>query len=165
VRTLLDNKLSPAGTYSVTWNGRDHRNRLVADGTYTVTYDAIDLVSLNAIQKKTTITIERNVPVISKHSATPDSFKKGTLTNIIIKYTLSENAKVTLKIKSTDSSKDIRILLNNVVRSAGDHFILWNGKNASGTALPAGSYKYSIVATDSAGKTSMEANGTISVTN
>lgn len=71
-------------------------------------------------------------------SCTPNPFKENTR----IFYTLSNKAKVTIKIYST-SGRIVREIFEGL-KQVGNHELFWDGYDDDGKKLPAGTYFYSI---------------------
>jgi flagellar hook assembly protein FlgD/chitodextrinase len=164
IKTIVKDKLRNSGANTVTWNGRDKRNKLVDDGVYTVRIDARDYVNLTAVAKTTKVTIERATPVISDVSDSPDTFKATGTTLSTIKYTLSESAKVTIVVVDS-AGATVRTLATAVTRPSGVNTITWNGRNTANGLVAAGTYTFKINANDLATtpKAATEQTGTITL--
>src|SRR5262249_43085885 len=65
-------------------------------------------------------------------------------------YNLAGSAKVKVWITS-ETGQVLRTLLNDAVQSAGDHSVVWDGKDGLGRQLPDGRYSINIGATNAAG--------------
>lgn len=68
----------------------------------------------------------------------PNPFNPSTT----IRYSISEDAKVKIIIFNTNGEQ-ITTLVNEKL-SAGEHEIIWNGTNSSGTRVPTGVYFYQL---------------------
>lgn len=161
VKTLQNGVLLEAGAQAVAWDGKNASGVLVGDGTYTVKITATDLVGFTAAPVMQTMIVEKSNPTVTAVSDSPDPFRPtGTNVNTI-KYTLSENANVVLKIYDS-SNQLVKTLVNGPV-TAGAKSITWNGKNDAGAIVPTGTYTYTVDATDSFNKQALQVSGTIAV--
>ena len=159
-RTLESSSLKSSGTNSAVWDGKDSLGIITGDGIYTYKIMAIDLVNLSAVPVTGTISIGE-VPQITSVSDSPDPFNPSGSSTNTIKYTLSKNANVTVKIYDT-TSKLVRTLIDGSV-SAGANTTAWNGKTDTGTLAGNGTYTYKIDATDSLGRRAIQLTGTITI--
>lgn len=101
------------------------------------------------------------IPVISAVSDSPDPFGPDSNEICMIKYTLSKDAVVTIKIYDS-SNRLIRTLVNGNT-AAGALSSAWDGKNDLGAVVADGIYIYRIDAVDSSGNKAVQAAGSISV--
>lgn len=64
--------------------------------------------------------------------------------SVRFKYRLTENANVSLEIRSGPGGSGtlIKTILNNQSQSAGNHSITWDGTNQSGNQVATGIYYY-----------------------
>lgn len=150
-----ESKLS--GVNTAAWDGKDSQGALAKDGAYTIKITASDFLvqqsSANGI-----INIAHTVPTITSVGDSPDPFKPGAAVSII-KYTLSKDASVSIQLYN--ENKNLVKTLLNATQKAGDSSITWDGKNSSGTYVPAGTYTYTIDAVDSLGYKALQAAGKI----
>lgn len=77
---------------------------------------------------------------VSLYPNYPNPFNPGTT----LGYYLPESAKVTLKIYNT-LGQEVRSLFSGQ-RNAGEHFVNWDGKDASGKFVSSGVYYYRLEA-------------------
>jgi flagellar basal-body rod modification protein FlgD len=68
-----------------------------------------------------------------------------------MQYTLSGDA-AKVKVSVYDASGALVSVQQQNLQSAGAHTFSWNGKDANGNTLPAGSYTFSVAAVDGAGQ-------------
>ncbi len=153
VKTLIDGETKTAGTYTISWDGTNDAGQTWGDAVYTYQIDAVNpLVSAFKSTFKGYTTLEGAVPGISDFSAYPNPLKIGT-TSMTIRYTLSEKAKVTLKIFDNNGTA-VRTLLNNTAKNAGYNTVVWDGKTDTGSYVPEGDYSVVISAVDNYDKPS-----------
>lgn len=160
-KTLLSNTTVNAGSQKITWNFRNSSNVLVPDGVYTYKISAVDSFNKRSIVYQGTITLDRVKPVISLTSplAVQYSFTGSNTNNF--NFSISENAKVTLRLIKADGTT-ARYLLNNWGKGKGANSVCWDGKDQSGNTLLNGTYKFQLYAIDYAGTKSNVISGTIS---
>jgi flagellar hook assembly protein FlgD len=165
VRELTTEDLQPVGENKLPWNGLGNNNKPVADGTYIVRVTAKDRAGNVSAVRTVTVKVERSTPTITDVSNTPNPFIVGGKNTVAIKFTLSESAKVTLKIFASDGTTEVRTLLNGVTRAAGVNTVTWEGRSTSakGTPVTAGTYVYKIEAVDAALKVSTVVTDSITV--
>lgn len=161
VRTLESNARKNAGLNSTTWDGKNSSGAFVPDGIYTYKISAVDLAGLPASPITGTITVERLNPSITEVSDNPDPFIPDQSESSIIKFTLSENANVTLKVYN--SSNNLISTLENGSASIGGNSSRWNGTDNSGNLVTSGTYTYRIDAADAFLKKAAPVSGTIMV--
>jgi len=112
VKTLIAEETKTAGTHSISWDGTNDAGQTGGDGVYTYQIDAVSpLVSSFKSTFKGYTTMEAAVPQITNFSAYPDPLKISS-TSMTVRYTLSENAKVTLKVVDS-AGMPVRTLLLN----------------------------------------------------
>ncbi|MCX7922987.1 MAG: S8 family serine peptidase [Clostridia bacterium] len=161
VKTLVTAAAQSSGDNSVVWDAKTTATTLAPDDVYTYKITAVDYVGFASAPVTGTFTVERSNPTITSVSDTPDPFKATGTTLCTIKYTLSEKAVVTLKIY--DSSNTLVKTLVDGTLLPGALSVTWNGKDDLGSLVADGTYTYKINATDLAGKTAVEAVGTIDI--
>lgn len=161
VKTLESNKLKPRGSSTVTWDGTNSSGKIVADGTYIYKINAVDLVGFAAVPVTGSFTVKHSYPSITSVSDGPDPFAPDGSTYCTIKYTLSRDANVTIKVYDTNGSL-VRTLVDEAV-SAGTRTAKWYGSNDSGNLLDSGVYTYKIDAVDSLGRVADQVTGTITL--
>jgi flagellar hook assembly protein FlgD len=145
VRTLRAASTQAAGTYSLAWDGRSDAGSYVPAGTYSAL--------VKATSGSTTSTGTASVSVI----ASPISGVSVSPTDIYtdsgsstLRYTVGTKATVSVVVQ--DASRiTVRTLRSASTQNAGSYSITWDGKGASGAALPAGDYAFLITATTSVG--------------
>lgn len=159
VKTLLSNALQ-SGTQALSWDGKNSSGALVGDGVYTIKVTATDLAAWASVPVSAPVTVEGRAPELTAVSDSPNPFRPtGTTTNTI-RYTLSENAAVSVTVY--DEAGQAVKKLYDAQTTSGSKSLTWNGKNESGVIVASGTYTYIIKATDAFGKTT-ETSGTILV--
>jgi len=158
VKTLVTNVAQSVGANSVTWDGKNTAGAIVPDGAYTYKITATDAVG-NITNVSMPLTVEGQAPSFTLVSDSADPFKVTGTTLSTIKYTLSEDAAVTVRILNS-AGAPIKVLQNALATTAGAKTITWNGKNEAGALVEDGTYIYEISAVDAAGK-SATTTGTI----
>jgi hypothetical protein len=96
-----------------------------------ITEYVVDPSATDAPAQPTTVDLQQNFP-------NPFSRSRNSLTNI--GYNLPSNATVKVDVYNLQGSL-VRTLLNQN-QSAGMHFIQWDGLDAKGQTVPAGTYQY-----------------------
>ncbi len=152
VRGPIDLGEKTAGTHTWVWDGKSTGGTVVPDGTYRV-----ELVT-SAPDGKTgaasrTVVVDRTAPVMSGVSA-PTAFypvRDGYKDTMTASVNLNEGASLSLKVYNSAGTR-IRTVTGGSF-AAGKASIVWDGKTASGSIAPAGTYKYEFVATDAASNT------------
>jgi type VII secretion-associated serine protease mycosin len=158
VKTLWSSKATEAGTQTIEWDGKISTTAFAADGAYTVKVTTTDAVGFTSTQSAL-FDIETGAPKLTSVSATPALLKVTGTSTATIKYTVSEDANVSINIYNAD---DILVrTLYQAATTAGAKSIVWNGKNDAGALVDDGVYTYKINAVDFDGNASEEASGTI----
>lgn len=146
-------EIKGAGTYTWTWDGKDNNGNVVGDGAYTYQIEAASpTVSSFKSTYKGTANVEKEAPKITGITLTPSPLKISG-SSMTIAYTLSENAKVTLKIVDA-AGNSVRTVLNAVSKNAGYNSSAWDGKDSTGAYVPEGTYSVVISAVDNFSKSS-----------
>ncbi len=150
IRTLSTKAPKKAGSHTIVWNGKNKSNVAVPDGLYTVMIEATNRVKLKTTNTSLKIYVETKRPTITKTKVSPTPLKLTTTTaTTTISYTLSEKAKVTIKIYDKNEA-EVRTLLNEATLEAGARTVTWNGKNGSvpSAFVTDGTYQIRIDAAD-----------------
>lgn len=161
IRALEDNTLKYSGVNSTAWDGKNSSGNIVEDGIYTYKITAVDMVGLDAIPATDSFTVEGSSPRITSVSDSPNPFIPKDASVNTIKYTLSEQAHITIKLFDSNNNL-VKTLVDSKV-DPGENSVTWNGTNTSGTIVNSGIYTYKIDAVDSAGKKADQVSRTILV--
>lgn len=165
IRTLAANQLFNAGTnQSVTWDGKDAGNNLVASGTYMIRVDASN-AQFGSDTGFGNVTVIRGFPLsltINDTGAIPPSFNPY----------LNQVTRADFTLNMTPSTLRARIFrtTNNAfivelpIFTLGPNFyrIEWTGRDSNGGIVAEDTYSYRIEVTS--GSQAVEATGTIFVT-
>lgn len=147
VATLAEDIDVQPGTHSIIWDGKDETGNFSGDGIYTC---VISAVSAEASQFKTKselrFIIERESPKILNFVVNPNPFKIN-VSGLNIRYNLSEEAKVNIKILGRDG-RQVVWLIRDVLQESGRKVITWNGTDDNGQFVPEGTYQVTISAVD-----------------
>lgn len=156
VRTLAARAYKGSGTYSLTWDGRDSTGARVKEGGYYVSVLAESSVGRISLDRSLYVDV-RAPELTDVRLSTPRFYVNGaTVQNW--NYSLGETAQVELKISRR--GQVIRTL--RATQAAGRPSLRWNGYEGSALA-PAGTYGYSLTATDSAGNRTAAVTGSFTV--
>ncbi|MFZ5986607.1 MAG: FlgD immunoglobulin-like domain containing protein [Bacillota bacterium] len=161
VKTLENGTLKPAGLNKAAWDGTDSAGKMVPDGVYTYKISVVDISGLEAEPITGTIIVERFNPSITSVSDGPDPLNPAKGQANTISYSVSENAKVTIKIYDQGGSLVRNLLSEDVI--IGANKASWDGKNDEGSFVTNGNYRYDMDAVDSYDKRSETVSGTISI--
>ena len=146
VKTIIDSELKPAGTYSLTWDGRYDTGNIAGDADYTVQITAVSpTVGTFSSKYKGTVTVEKGAPGITDVKLTPEPFKLGA-GNLSVSYSLTENSAVYINVYRGDVL--VKQLVNGTSRNTGVNTTSWNGKDEAGSNVPEGIYTVTIKAID-----------------
>lgn len=153
VRTLARNRRVPTRRVSLTWSGRDSRERLAPDGTYRLRLDlgARIVVPPNRIVLDTRAPRTR-IDRVSRSVFSPDG--DARFDTVQVHYTANERVRAVLYV-------DGRRFERKKLRDQGGTF-RWNGR-LGGRTVPDGTYALSVVARDDAGNLSAPARVRIRV--
>ncbi|TLM93862.1 MAG: hypothetical protein FDZ75_05595, partial [Actinobacteria bacterium] len=145
VRTVSNSLGQNAGAAGVSWDGKNDSGSLVPDGKYKFVVETRDEAGklIGRVEKEH---LAARYPRITDVTDTPDPFNPagGPVT---IKYTVSSDSLVTMNIMN--SSGPVRTIMYNEPKSAGNHSVQWDGRDAQGNAVGDGPYAYQIEAVSS----------------
>lgn len=136
VRTLESNVWHEAGTVTLPWDGLDEAENPVPPGPYhvvveqtvggaTLRYDSSVLAGQSGI-----------AGTVVDFSA-PSTFSLADGGAFPIQFTLQEPAYVNVTILDGEGGV-MAVILSNDLRSAGTHYLSWDGRNAAGQVLAEG---------------------------
>lgn len=135
------------GAFSFTWKGTDGNGKRVPDGRYTATLSAWDVAG-NHAARSFPITVDTKGPVVNRTASraafSPDG--DGTADTAALSWTASE--------QSTGTSRLYRgstLVRSWSVSRVTSWSTTWNGRTASGAAVPEGTYTFRVSVKDPAG--------------
>jgi flagellar hook assembly protein FlgD len=138
------------------WDGRDNNGNIVAGASYIVA-GWTNLLPDNAIVIKPNLSV-------SSLTAQPYAFYPVYNESAEIKYTLSDNALVTVAVKTPNGSLTARVLVNNQPRAAGTHTVTWDGRDDFGNLISVpGDYRVHVTATHPTVNNTVTRTGNITV--
>ena len=154
IKTLMLRVPQKSGSYVLIWDGTDDFGNLVTAGNYVIAVMAWRLPA-NAILINTR-------PIISDLSVKPSYLNPDALpysddNQSVMSYTLSKKADVSLSIYDS-SNYIIRSITLKDVPAGVNNIIKWDGRNTKGENVTPGTYRSKLIATDSNGSKSFEAN-------
>jgi flagellar hook assembly protein FlgD len=148
----------PAGTTTVVWNGKNTAGTVVPHGRYTARIDTTRSVGdpaaptvLSAYATRSVV-VDKIAPYLTSPSGAKTTFfpyREGYRDYFQPAITTNETATLWLRIY-TSGGKLVRTLSLGT-KAKGRHSGSWNGRLASGTKLPAGTYLFAWIARDVAG--------------
>lgn len=161
--TITDSKGSVVRSYKATrtgsitqkWDLRNGSGKLVPAGTYTVKVEGVNIWGKEApAQAQGTIKITKpgKVKFASFKYTKTKKRKKGN--KISLKFRLTQDARVTVKVYRVKTGKLVKVAANGKVLRKGKRYVRWDLKNKAGRLVPRGKYRIKISAKNSVGKTS-----------
>jgi len=135
-----------------------------ADGKKTISVRYLDGAGNVSKAYADTITLDTTGPTVSAVAAAPNPFPLGTTTTIGFRTADALSGSCPAEIRILDAaSRLVRKLTKTASCPAGGRVtsVGWNGKNAGGALVTAGTYTIEVVATDAAGNASAAARGTV----
>jgi flagellar hook assembly protein FlgD len=144
----------PAGTTTVVWNGKNTAGAVVGGGRYTARIDTTRSVGATALSAYATasVVVDKVAPSLTSPSGAKTRFypyREGYRDYFQPAITTNETATLWLRVY-TSGGKLIRTLSLGT-KPKGRHAAAWNGRLASGKAVPAGTYLFSWMARDVSG--------------
>lgn len=140
VRTLMSNSLKSKGTYSVSWNLKDSKGRIVAPGKY-----KFEVYCKNNKEESTHASYTTLVKATPKVSAkrTKSTYNVSKKSYPKVKVTTNQISKVTVKVYNS-KGKNVRSLVYKKTYSNGSRYFKWSGKTKSGKKCKAGKYYFKV---------------------
>lgn len=148
---LLFSGIKSAGNHRLEWDGTDAKGKLVADGAYPLILNAqnVKVPAFKSVYRDS-LTIEKEVPFISGYSLSADPFRSSLGRPLLIKYSISEPAQVTVTV--SQNNQIIRYLEKQASKRAGLVTTYWDGLDGDGKRVEGGKYVIALKVVDSAGK-------------
>jgi hypothetical protein len=159
-------KTESGSNYTFTWNGKNESGANVPDGVYTLVFSSVDTLGNKGVTKTSSITIERNKPVVTLVTT---NVKSGS--NLTINYSLSEAATITAlqlcsnapEVGALDSEYVCTAIPNAVIAGTGlqkDGINKFTIKLPSTSAVTNGSTYYLVIKASDLTKPTAKTNDT-----
>jgi flagellar hook assembly protein FlgD len=139
----LVNKQAKAGTITTSWNGKNDKNQLAAEGKYRYFVQLKD--QAGNLTKMNSVLINLQDWRIPSIQSGKDYYLK-TKTPMSIGYTLNKPGKVTIGIYQ--ASKLITTIKTDTAEIAGKHFFTWDGTDAVKNQVADDDYQFKIKVVD-----------------
>ncbi|WP_445487766.1 S8 family serine peptidase [Niallia sp. 03133] len=149
VKTLLSKKQFAAGSYSLTWDGKDKGKKEVKDGTYQLVVSIADIYS-RIKPASLRMVVDTKAPSSKKEKLSSTNLQMNGKNQITSTLELPEDAAVTAYIQ-TDKGSSRKKLTNKKPAKAGKTTFRWNGKNDKNDFVEEGNYYYYYEIFDKAG--------------
>ena len=146
VRTLLASATRPAGTVSLSWDGRTAGGALVADGRYRVEVDAES--GIEQVARSTAVVVDRTLGFLSVAPRSISPNGDGRRDSLRVGFELARPATVRVQIR-----RDGRVVNTLLAASLGSgaYATIWDGRKGSGARLWDGDVRAVVRATTSLG--------------
>ncbi len=119
------------------------------DGTKTVYVKFKDFADRESLVVTDTIILDTTAPRINYLTDTPDPVRPRVGQKTKFSFNLSEAGTITVWVRSGSTGHLVRTITK--VKPAGWNKTYWDGRNAGGSLVPAGTYKYKMKVKDAAG--------------
>jgi flagellar hook assembly protein FlgD len=149
-----------ANDYQWTWDGTDNLGQPVPDGSYTVTLTG----SLSGAAETRTVAVDSTLPSLSGVHGGGITFypvRDGYHDTWYASVHVSEGGHVTLTIKNAAGA--VVRTMHGRPFTAGRLAFSWNGRNGSGSLVPAGRYHFNFTEIDEAANHRSTANYSLTV--
>ncbi len=151
VRTLVNTSLAAQATpYRSVFNGKSQTGASLPDGWYHYVLTCTNGSGTQTLTRN--VVIDRVPPALGAVTVWPSSFwpnGDGFRDTSSARYTLGQKTLVGMRV-TTSGGTTVR-WIGSVWQPAGSGLRTWDGKNASGAAVPYGYYRMLLAARDSAG--------------
>jgi flagellar hook assembly protein FlgD len=164
VQTLLNNKSNGGGTYSISWNGKNSKGKLMADGDYKIRFDIIDSSKRKGSSKTVVVKVDTKAPAVKSYAISPTVFKVGEDKGTTGKLTTGEAAVANIYIVN-DKNQKVRNIAQNKSYKKGTFTLSWDGKSDKKVIVPEGKYKFVFEGKDAAGNKTTANSGFVTVQN
>jgi flagellar hook assembly protein FlgD len=162
LRTLLFPSVRGAGSYVITWDGRDSGGALMDDGIYDIVVTVT--TTSGSITLRRPVELDSQAPTVSDVVVAPSPFLANGSTTCGWSFDLSEAADATLIIR--DGSGALVANAGGMRQGAGAADLEWDGRDMSGNLVAAGTYVWQLYVADPAGNkaTAWPVSSTLEVT-
>lgn len=141
---------SGRGTGTITWDGRDAKGRVVADGLYRVTVTARDRAgNRSGIGRFTALVLTALGRVRASASAIHAADRDKRARTVRLGYPLRTRARVLIEVRN-GAGEVVRRRASRI-QDAGRREWTWDGRDQAGRFVPSGTYAISVTATTSVG--------------
>lgn len=137
IKTVQDRVFETSGTRSGQWDGTDVSGTLVPDGRYRFVGIVKDSNGEELARTEKTVNAAR-VPQVSSDMDDLPVFAPGENQGITIPYTIQSDSIVTVKILKGHFA--IKTLVEDLYVRPGNHSIIWDGNDSTGSFAEDGSY-------------------------
>jgi flagellar hook assembly protein FlgD len=147
VGAAVTTRTGSGGTANVVWTGRTNGGAVVPDGMYRLTLSATDHAG-NHAPRSWTVRVD-HTPATLHTTTAPTEFSPngdGTSDTTSLAWTASERITGVARIV-----RGVTVIRSWAISAAGGGSISWNGRTASGAAVPDGTYAFRVVGRDAAG--------------
>jgi subtilisin family serine protease len=146
-----------AGTHTVVWNGMTYNGLRAASGSYSIELATSRVTTTGTIRGSVLVNavvdlVPASVSRVSGSGGWFYPYPDGYIDHYTPGFVLSEPATVTMTIRSSTGAI-VRTLTAS--RPAGSTSMTWDGRNAAGTLLGAGTYYWTLLLQDVAGNRSI----------
>ena len=158
VKKLLNAQRVNPGKNILEWNGKDGKGSVVGDGTYYIRLLAVSpaIPEFQSVYR-TAIAVEKGNPGIAQLTVSPSPFKLTSVKQVSIRYSLNENARVSIGVYQGEML--VKSLISEELRRAGRGAVSWDGKDTQGRVVQRGVYTVRVEAVDAFGKTGGASTG------
>ena len=146
VRTLLANAERPAGTRTMSWDGRNASGAVVPDGRYRIEVTAT--AGVEQVSRSAAVVLDTTLGGFSASPSLVSLNGDGRAEPLQISYALTRQAAVKVQIRRAGTT--VHTIFSGT-RSAGAYTVNWNGFGPGGKRLPDGRLSAVAVATTSLG--------------
>jgi len=168
VKTLKDSVYECAGTYNVSWNGRNSSSTLMSDAVYTIKVTASN--SKGSDTEQDTVLVENSnddddndddsdVPSITSVNVDPEEFDPSD-EETELRFRLNTCADVTIEVRDEDNDVVAEIIDDKRLCS-GTHDYNWDGEDEDGDIVRQDDYEFYIKATNTEGTDTARADVTV----
>ena len=142
----------PAGTYTFTWDGKDAAGTPVGASAYQLRVETTDAAGHQGLVTSDVLVdgLAPTAVVRPGYATTFYPVVDGYQDTFVPSFHTDEAATVSFAVKNA-AGTTVRTLTRSVAANAQTTFS-WNGRNAAGTLQPAGTYKWTLTATDASGR-------------
>ena len=135
VKNIVNYEPRTTGDYTEHWDGKDYKGNYVPSGTYSIYAIERDEAGNTRITKQKLTYDFVTTPKVS----TDSSYAKTSNNQHLIKFSISQDSKVTVAIRDRNN-KTIRYINNKTDYAEGTYSVYWDGKDKNGNVVKSGDY-------------------------